>query len=114
MIVWVDAQLSPKLATWIAETFSVEAHSVRDLGLIHARDRYIYLAARDAGAIVLTKDSDFRVLLDHLGPPPQIIWITCGNTSEIRLREILEPALLTAFKLLNQGESLVEISDALR
>ncbi len=62
---------------------------------------------------MLTKDSDFRVLLERMGPPPSIIWITCGNTSNIRLREILEPALLEALKLLNQGETLVEISDAL-
>jgi predicted nuclease of predicted toxin-antitoxin system len=37
----------------------------------------------------MTKDSDFVALLDRFGPPPQVIWITCGNTSNARLKEIL-------------------------
>ncbi len=37
----------------------------------------------------MTKDSDFVLLLDRLGAPPQVIWITCGNTSNARLKEIL-------------------------
>jgi predicted nuclease of predicted toxin-antitoxin system len=37
----------------------------------------------------MTKDSDFVDLVERLGPPPQIIWLTCGNTSNLRLREIL-------------------------
>jgi len=49
---------------------------------------------------------------DKLGPPPQIIWITYGNTSNARLMEILTQTLQPAIALLRAGESLVEISDA--
>ncbi len=91
MILWVDAQLSPHLATWITETLAIEAHSTLELGLLRATDREIYSAARDAGAVVITKDSDFLALLERFGPPPQILWITCGNTSNIRLRHICGP-----------------------
>jgi predicted nuclease of predicted toxin-antitoxin system len=40
------------------------------------------------------------------------MWITCGNTSNVRLRQVLQATLPTALKLLEQGEFLVEISDA--
>jgi predicted nuclease of predicted toxin-antitoxin system len=112
MILWIDAHFSPVSAAWIAERFPVEAIALRDLGLRDAEDDDIFAAARAAGAIVMTKDSDFLTLLDRHGPPPQILWITCGNTSNARLQEILSVALAEALNLLSSGEHLVEISDA--
>ena len=47
------------------------------------------MAARNAQAIIVTKDIDFLRLLERHGPPPQILWLTCGNTSNERLVEIL-------------------------
>ena len=112
MILWVDAQLSPHLASWITENLGLEAHPIIDLGLLYASDRQIFQAAGEAGAVLITKDSDFLPLIARLGSPPQVLWITCGNTSNARLRQILQTALPTALKLLEQGESLVEISDS--
>jgi len=112
VIFWIDAQLSPALARWIRETFQIEAHAVRDLGLRNAKDLVIFKAAREAGVVVMSKDEDFRLLVERLGPPPQILWVTCGNTSNARLREILAKSLPAAMELLRRGESLVEISDA--
>jgi predicted nuclease of predicted toxin-antitoxin system len=60
----------------------------------------------------MTKDRDFPQLLEQLGPPPQIIWITCGNTSNAFLKDLLVRTMPPALKLLLQGESLVEISDS--
>lgn len=112
MIVWIDAQLSPALAPWLSEEFGVEARAVRELGLRDAKDHQIFTAARDADAVIMSKDSDFVVLLDRLGPPPRVIWITCGNTSNARLRQILSRSLPKAMELLRQGEKVVEIGDA--
>jgi predicted nuclease of predicted toxin-antitoxin system len=89
VILWIDAQLSPALAHWISETFGVVAHTVRDLGLREARDLVIFHAAREAGAVIMSKDSDFVLLLERLGPRPQILWVTCGNTSNARMRGVL-------------------------
>jgi predicted nuclease of predicted toxin-antitoxin system len=111
MIFWIDAQLSPRIAPWLAQHFAVEAKAVRDLGLRDAEDTVIFDAARAAGAVVVTKDSDFKELLIRRGAPPQILWITCGNTSNARLREIFEAAMPAALALLQQGEALVEIGD---
>ncbi len=110
-MIWIDAQLSPQLASWIKESFGVEAKAVRDIGLRNADDREIYESARAENALVMTKDSDFIVLLDELGPPPQILWITCGNTSNKFLKKVLQQTLPEALNLLKQGEPLVEIRD---
>jgi predicted nuclease of predicted toxin-antitoxin system len=59
----------------------------------------------------MTKDSDFVDLVERLEAPPQIIWLTCGNTSNDRLREILSSTLADALELLGSGEELVEISE---
>ena len=32
MILWIDAQLPPKLAAWFGETFGIEAKHVEDIG----------------------------------------------------------------------------------
>ena len=50
MKLWIDAQLPPGLAKWIAENFaSIEATAVRDLGLREAEDQVIFFSARKAG-----------------------------------------------------------------
>ena len=71
MIIWVDAQLSPALARWISESFGMQAHAVRDLGLRNAKDPEIFRAAQQEGVVVLSKDSDFVDLVERLGPPPR-------------------------------------------
>ena len=111
MTIWIDAQLSPDLATWIAEHFQIEVRAVRDLGLRDTKDPEIFRAARAADVVVMTKDADFVDLLDRFGPPPRVLWVTCGNTSNARLRDILRAALPTALALLERGEPLVEISE---
>lgn len=114
MTIWIDAQLSPMIAQWISQTFGLTAIAVRDLGLRDAKDLQIFTAAKQASVVIMTKDSDFLRLLDQYGSPPQVIWITCGNTSNERLQIILSATLENALALLHAGESIVEISDPLR
>ncbi len=110
MIIWVDAHLSPAIAAWITNTFGITAFPLRDLGLRDAEDPEIFAAAKAQGVIFMTKDSDFVDLVERLGTPPQIIWLTCGNTSNTRLQEILSSTLPEALELLQTGERLVEIT----
>jgi len=79
--------MSPAIATWISSNYAVSAVAIRDLGLRDAEDKEIFEAARQERAVVMTKDSDFLLLLDKLGAPPQVIWVTCGNTSNGRLKK---------------------------
>ncbi len=59
MIIWVDAHLSPAIATWITTNFNITAQALRDVGLRDAEDPEIFAAAKTAEVTVLTKDSDF-------------------------------------------------------
>lgn len=59
----------------------------------------------------MTKDADFVALLEQRGAPPKIVWLTCGNTSNARLREVLARTWPQARVLLDAGEPLVEVND---
>lgn len=111
MTLWIDAQLPPALAQWLSRELSVKAVAVRDLGLRDAKDSEIFQRARETESIIMTKDHDFIILLDRLGPPPKVLWITCGNTSNERMRELLRAQLGKAMALFDAGEVLVEISE---
>jgi predicted nuclease of predicted toxin-antitoxin system len=110
MRIWIDAQLSPRIATWIVDNLDFQAVAIRDLGMRDAADLEIFNSAREEDAIVLTKDRDFLELLGRFGSPPKVIWLTCGNTSNEALEHILGRTLSDAVSLLNAGESIVEIS----
>ena len=112
MTLWLDAQLSPTLAVWLRMRFDLDAVAVRDLGLRDASADEIFAAARMAGVVVMTKDSDFIDLLERHGPPPQVIWLRCGNTSNVRLKQLLAQAIPAVLPMLDEGERLVEIGDA--
>ncbi|MBK7392789.1 MAG: DUF5615 family PIN-like protein [Chloracidobacterium sp.] len=110
MRIWIDAHLSPQIALWISDTLEFQAVAVRELGLRDAEDIEIFNSAREENAIVLTKDRDFLDLLGRFGPPPKVIWLTCGNTSNEVLQHILSQTLSDAVALLARGETIVEIS----
>ena len=79
MILWLDAQISPRLCLWIGRRLRMHAVPVRDLGLRQAEDPEIFDRARKAQAVVFTKDEDFVDLVRRLGTPPQVLWLRCGN-----------------------------------
>src|SRR3954468_4995835 len=90
MIIWVDAQLSPRTARWIAANFPLTAAPLRELGLRNSSDEEIVAAAWSDKAIVLAKDIDF----------------------ETALQRLLAQHLATALTLLGGSEDLVEIGGA--
>jgi predicted nuclease of predicted toxin-antitoxin system len=113
MIFWVDAQLPPSLAPWLTEMFGASAQSMRLLGLRDAEDLQIFEAAKQAGdTVIISKDSDFIELIVQRGVPPRLLWVTCGNLTNRRLREVFLKLFPEALRLLTNGESIVEIGDA--
>lgn len=110
MILWLDAHISPNLCPWIRRKFTLDTAHVRDLDLRDAEDPEIFDRARQARVVVFTKDEDFVELVRRLGAPPQILWLTCGNISNSRLKALLSRTLHEAVELLKQGEPIVEIS----
>lgn len=110
-MVWIDGQVSPQMARWMTGTLGVEAVAVRDLGLRNAKDKEIFERARLAGAVILTKDADFVELVRRRGPPPNILWLTAGNTSNARVRALLEASWPRVCENLAKGEALIELTE---
>jgi predicted nuclease of predicted toxin-antitoxin system len=106
----IDAQLSPHLAKWLNEEFHVDAYSLTYFQMQFSDDLSIYNFARENRATVITKDSDFVQLQERLGSPPKIIFVTCGNTSNQKMKEILKSKFPLIIELL-QSNNLVELAD---
>ncbi len=113
MKVWIDAHLSPSIAVWMAEEFGIDASSLQRLGLLTASDIDIFELAREQDAVILTKDADFVELVNRRGPPPKVVWLSCGNTKNLRLREILVTQWVRVAKLLEEGHPVVELTDSI-
>lgn len=112
MKVWIDAQLPPALARMLSQREGIEALHVSELGLVDSKDRAIFLAARAAEAVLVTKDSDFVHLLDHHGPPPRVLWITLGNVRNSELTQALDRRWAQVMAHFEAGEPLVELGMA--
>lgn len=108
-MIWLDAHLSPRTARWIREELGHDAQALRDIGLRDAEDEEIFNRARSEDVIILTKDKDFVDLVGRLGPPPSVIWLRCGNTSEAAMKQILSACLNAAIDFITDGDGLVEI-----
>jgi predicted nuclease of predicted toxin-antitoxin system len=110
MEVWLDANISPAISNWIRNEFNIPCISLRDLGFREAADFVIFKAAKAKGdVVIITKDDDFCKLLASAKPPPKIIWLTFGNCSNEKLKEILRNDLKKALSYLDEND-LVEIS----
>lgn len=106
---WVDAQLPPMLAEWLSKEYGIEALSLRDLGLRDASDIEIFNAAHRAQVVVISKDSDFVELVSRHGSPPQLLWVTCGNVTNVRLHAVFSKTFPDALALLASGQAIVEV-----
>ena len=111
MIVWLDAQLPPALAHWMRDEMGLDAKALRELGLRDAADPDIFSAARATGAVLISKDSDFVDLVQQHGPPPQLVWLTCGNVTNARLKIVFTRAWPKVAAILATGVAIVELGD---
>ena len=109
MMIILDAHISPSLANWISEIYNIETYSASFLKLQNANDLEIFEFAKQKNAIIITKDDNFLKLIEKFGSPPKIIWLTCGNTSKEKLKNILKSYLSQALQLLDLSD-IVEIS----
>jgi predicted nuclease of predicted toxin-antitoxin system len=109
-MIWLDAHISPAVAKWVSAELGYPCSAIRDLGLREVKDKDIFAAARQANVVVMTKDADFVEMVERLGPPPSVIWLTCGNTSNVALCSLLKNTLPRAMELIAKADKLVEIS----
>lgn len=110
--IWIDAQLSPAIAKWLCEDFDVNASSMRALGLLFASDEEIFKKAKEHNVILLTKDIDLVVLQRKWGQPPKIIHLTCVNSTNQLVRQILQKHFTFIIEvLIENDEPVIEITD---
>ncbi len=103
----VDAQLPPGLARWLSGRGHACDH-VNDIGLGAVADDLIEAWAREAQAVIWTKDADFADRARR-GPGLQVVWLRWGNTTNTALRARLTPHFEEIETALAAGEALVEI-----
>lgn len=112
-IYWIDANLPPKTADWLAEAFDVKAEHVFFMNFLSADDSEIFERAKNSkdNVIIITKDEDFIELIIKKKSPPKIIWLTAGNISNKQLKTLLLANFKTAvITLQSPHEQYVEIS----
>lgn len=105
----VDAQLPPALVSFLRNQ-GHEADHAADLGLTASDDSTIWRQACESGAVIITKDEDFkdRVLLSKT--KAAVVLIRVGNCSNRALLLWFRPALPGIIDRLQQGESLIELA----
>ena len=51
-------------------------------------------------------------MLEQYGSPPQVLWLTLGNTTNTHLKLVPKETFEKALELFEAGEDLVEIGDS--
>lgn len=83
-----DQNLSPKLATQLADLFPESTH-VHLLGLDREPDPSIWDYAREQGFVIVSKDTDFVDYSAAFGFPPHVILVQAGNCATEAVEESL-------------------------
>ena len=105
MIFLVDAQLPPRLCDFLRARDHVAYH-VAELDLAAAPDATIMRTVERLGAVLVTKDEDFRYL--RLPDRFALLWLRVGNASNRGLEAWLTPRWPMIDQALAAGERLVE------
>ena len=92
----LDEHLSRKLVPALEPVFPGTSH-VLTVGLSNTDDDEIWIAARERGFMIISKDDDFQIKSFTRGHPPKVIWLRSGNgpTDEVlamilRFRQVIE------------------------
>ncbi len=102
--------LPATMTPWLSSLCGSPCRHFSNLGFERATDAEVYAAARRASAVVFTKDADFARIARFEGPPPQVVWIRFGNTTNRQLQRLLTPLVPSILSALASGEALVEIT----
>jgi predicted nuclease of predicted toxin-antitoxin system len=94
-----DQNLSFRLCGQLADLFPGSSQA-RLAGLERASDRALWDHAGRNGFVLVTLDADFAEMASLLGPPPQVIWLRCGNQPTAAIERMLREhaGAITAFE----------------
>jgi len=109
--IWLDTQLSPIIAKWLAEytgfsvksSYSLQSNTLTDLEIYHRAQAF-------GKVIIISKDADFPELINRLGSPPKLIVVKKGNCDNREMWEFIRPNVLKAIDVLTtSGINIVEL-----
>lgn len=99
--IWLDVQISPIIAKWMAEYTGLVVKSSFVLGYKTMTDLTIYQFAKMHGNIILiSKDADFTEIVTRLGSPPKLISVKVGNCDNRTLWQLLQSHINRAIHML--------------
>ena len=109
--IWLDTQLSPIIAKWMADYTGFTVKSSYSLQLNNLTDTVIYNKARENGKVILiSKDADFPELISRLGSPPKLIVIKKGNCDNREMWDFIKPNIIQAVRILTTSDtSIIEL-----
>ncbi|HSI76682.1 MAG TPA: DUF5615 family PIN-like protein [Lunatimonas sp.] len=103
--IWLDTNISPAIAKWMAEFTGYTVKSAYILSFNNISDRTIYKKAKEKGKVILvSKDSDFPEIINRLGSPPKLINIKIGICSNKVLWNTLKPSINNIILLLQSDK----------
>lgn len=71
--IWLDVNISPAIAKWMADYTGFNVKSSYSLGFQTMDDYSIYKKAKEKEFIILvSKDTDFPGMITRLGAPPKL------------------------------------------
>ena len=109
-LIWTDTNISPAIAWWLNEEFDVEAVSFYKLNFHTASNYSIFMMAKEANAIFITKDKDYIKLVRAFKAPPFIIILKAGSISNAGLKVVLQRSLQKSIDLiLKNNHQIIEI-----
>jgi predicted nuclease of predicted toxin-antitoxin system len=83
-----DENLSESLVPLLKDLFPNSLH-VRLLGAGGATDSQVWALAQEHGALLVSRDEDFRAMSILVGPPPKVVWLNVGNPSTAQVAALL-------------------------
>ena len=103
--IWLDTQLSPIIAKWMAEYTGFNVKSSYTLQSNSLSDLTIYNNAKEKGNVILiSKDADFPELISRLGSPPKLIVIKKGNCNNHEMWAFIKPNIVRAVEVLTSSD----------
>lgn len=103
----IDQQLPRRLASFIRSR-GHEAVHVKELSLQASSDRVVWAAARDGGAVIISKDEDFSLIGARTGQP-QVVWVRLGNCGNEQLLARFDEEWSRIIEELEAGAALLEL-----
>ena len=104
----LDQNLPVRLIDVIA-AFDHEVEHVRLMGLATAGDREIWALAASRGAVVVSTDKDFLLLVQRNAGRQHLVHLNLGNCSNDELYAIVRRDWPRVVAQLTAGEAIVEV-----